>query len=261
MADIIRTTKNKLYKYIRSLQTKKSRTENHCFTVEGIKSVRDAMNAGCKIQLLALSEALYASNIFNDFKTLDICIIDDKLFGGLCDTKTPQGVLAVIEQNSYEAFSCDPHGLYVYCDNISDPGNLGTIIRTADAAGIDGVLLSPDCTDLYSPKTVRASMGSFFHTTAVPSFSHDRLLRLAENGFTIYSGALRSDSTNYKDCNYLTPTVIVVGNEANGVSADILEISKHIIIPIYGKAESLNAAIAAALMMYEATEQRRCCNG
>lgn len=261
MVDVIRTTKNKTYKFLKSLQTKKARTENGCFTVEGIKSVSDAVLSGCRIRLAVLSESLYTSGEFEVHAGLKFIVVDDNIFGGLCDTKTPQGVLAVIETEQHDGFRCDPDKLYIYCDNISDPGNLGTIIRTADAAGLGGVLLSPGCTDLYSPKTVRASMGSFFNISVIPAVSYDALVRIKEHGFSLYAGALQNDSSDYRTPDYTKPAIIIIGNEANGVSEEILEISEHIIIPIYGSAESLNAAVAGAIIMYEAAGQRRKSDG
>ena len=182
--------------------------------------------------------------------------VSDELFPGLCDTKTPQGIIAVIKMKDNTQYTIDPDKLYIYCDGISDPGNLGTIIRTADAAGFGGVLISDGSADLYSPKTVRSSMGSFFNIDIVNDFSHAKLGELREKGFSLYCGALTSDSIDYREPDYKKPSVIIVGNEANGASEEILGISTHIIIPIYGKAESLNAAVAASVMMYEAGDRR-----
>lgn len=253
MAELITTTKNKTYKYIRSLLQKKYRTENMRYTVEGIKSVRDAMAADAPVELIAVSESFDASELLWD---IPYVMVRDDIFGGLCDTKTPQGIIAVIKMRDNTQYTCDREKLYIYCDGVSDPGNLGTIIRTADAAGFGGVLLSDGCADLYSPKTVRSSMGSFFNVDTVTGFTHERLARLKERGFALYCGALSDDSIDYREPDYSKPSVFIVGNEANGASDEILGISTHIIIPIYGKAESLNAAVAASIMMYEAGERR-----
>ena len=256
MSEIIGTTKNKTYKYIKSLLHKKSRTELLRFTVEGIKSVSDALRAGADTELIAMSESFYESGAVTCPDGVCVVIVRDELFGGLCDTKTPQGVLAVIKVKKPEQYTCDPDKLYIYCDGVSDPGNLGTIIRTADAAGFDGVLMSGDCAELYSPKTVRASMGSFFNIDTVPGFTRENLAGQKEKGFALYCGALLADSRDYRMPDYTKPSILIVGNEANGASEDILKMSEHIIIPIYGKAESLNAAVAASIMMYEMRGQR-----
>lgn len=251
MSEIIATTKNKKYKYIKSLNQKKIRDREGVFTVEGKKSVDDAIASGSCVRLVAMSES-FSKNAQYSAETV---IIRDDLFDGLCDTKTPQGIIAVIEKKELD-FIYDTEKLYIYCDNVSDPGNLGTIIRTADAAGMGGVLLSPGCADAYSPKTVRSSMGSFFNIDIVTGFGYNSLFGLKEKGFQLVCGALCDDSTDYTQTDFTKPTVIIVGNEANGVSDDILKSSEHIIIPIYGKAESLNVGVAASVLMYEARRQR-----
>lgn len=258
MPDIITTSKNPTYKYIKSLQQKKARIKEQCFTVEGIKSVSDAIHSSCEPIMVAVSEKFYSSVDYNIFKNIRTIVIKNELFDGLCETKTPQGIIAVIkiqDKSDEHQFKCD--GLYVYCDSVSDPGNLGTIIRTADAAGVDGVILSDGCVDLYSPKTVRSSMGSFFNIDVIIDKNNKLLYKLKEEGFTLYSGVLSEKSKIYLQQDYTKPTVIIIGNEANGVKEEILSISEHIIIPIYGHAESLNAAVAGAIIMYEAVNQRK----
>lgn len=253
---IIGTTKNKNYKYIKSLLQKKHRMAEGRYTVEGIKSVTAAMVSGAAAELVAVSESFLHTNETEYPAGVKVIAVRDELFSGLCDTKTPQGIIAVIKMRDNEHYSCDLDKLYIYCDNISDPGNLGTIIRTADAAGFGGVLLSEGCADMYSPKTVRASMGSFFNIDVVPDFNPDALNRERERGFALYCGALLPDSVDYRSPSYIYPAILVVGNEANGVNEEILRMCEHIIIPIYGKAESLNVAIAASIMMYEMRGQR-----
>lgn len=254
MMDIINTTKNKKYKFIKSLHQKKTRISEGLFVVEGKKSVIDAIDSSYEIKTIAMSESFYNENA-DSFKTdAEIIVIGDMIFDGLCDTKTPQGVIAVLKMRDSD-FMYDKSQLYVYCDNVSDPGNLGTIIRTADAAGFKGVLLSDGCTDPYNPKCVRSSMGSFFNIDVFENFSHDKLISLRYET-SLLCGALEGDSVKYTDVDFTQPCIIIVGNEANGVSQELLDASKHIIIPILGNAESLNVSIAAAIMMYEAVRQR-----
>lgn len=256
MDEIISTTKNKTYKYIKSLQQKKIRAAERCFTVEGAKSVADAMASSYDICLIAVSEEFYNHSGFHFCENIKTVVIRTDLFAPLCDTKTPQGIIAVLKMKETGDYIPSKENLYVYCDNVSDPGNLGTIIRTADAAGFGGVMLSPGCADLYSPKTVRSSMGSFFNIDVVTDFEKQSLIKLKDEGFVLWSGALRDDSIPYTSADFTKPSVIIIGNEANGVSNEILKESEHIIIPIYGKAESLNAAVAGAIMMYEAVRCR-----
>lgn len=257
MTDIITTTKNKKFKLIKSLKQKKARVNEGLFVVEGIKSVCDAVASDFKVKYIVMGESFYKDEIPSVNADIEMLWVKDELFKTLCDTTTPQGIMAVlkIKEPSFEYINQDD--LYIYCDNIQDPGNLGTIIRTADAAGIGGVLLSDGCADLYSPKTVRSSMGSFFNIDIIPGFSYEALFDLKSKGFSLVCGALKDDSKEYTDTDFSKPTVIIVGNEANGVNDDILRECEHIIIPIYGKAESLNAGVAASIMMYEAKRQRK----
>ena len=257
MYDVISASKNQTYKFIKSLHQKKARQETGCFTVEGIKSVSDAVKSDWKIKMLAVSESFYLSGEYEFYDGFRTAVIKDDIFGRLCDTKTPQGIIAVIEMKDNTHIYPDKSKLYVYCDNISDPGNLGTIIRTADAAGFTGVMISEGCADVYSPKTVRASMGSFFNIDIVHGADLSQLIEFKEAGFSLFSGVLSDRSIVYTEKNFTKPSVIIVGNEANGVRNEILSISEHIIIPIYGHAESLNVAVAAAIMMYEAANQRQ----
>ncbi len=254
MIDIINTTKNKKYKFIKSLQQKKTRVNEGLFVVEGKKSVIDAINSSYEVTTIAMSESFYNENTDLFKVNLEIIVVGDMIFDGLCDTKTPQGIIAVLKMKDNK-FKYDNSNLYVYCDNVSDPGNLGTIIRTADAAGFRGVLLSEECTDPYSPKCVRSSMGSFFNIDIISNFSRKKLISL-KGETKLLCGALESDSTKYTDVDFTKPCIIIVGNEANGVSRELLDVCEHIIIPIIGSAESLNVSVAAAIIMYEAVRQR-----
>mgnify|MGYP004660855951 CR=1 FL=1 len=257
MTDIITTTKNKKFKLIKSLKQKKARVNEGLFVVEGIKSVCDAVASDFQVKYIVMSESFYKDEIPSVNGDIEMLWVKDELFKTLCDTTTPQGIMAVLKIKEPSCVYLDKSDLYIYCDNIQDPGNLGTIIRTADAAGIGGVLLSDGCADLYSPKTVRSSMGSFFNIDIIPGFSYEALFDLKSKGFSLVCGALKDDSKEYTDTDFAKPTVIIVGNEANGVNDDILRECEHIIIPIYGKAESLNAGVAASIMMYEAKRQRK----
>jgi len=243
---VITSTKNDTYKLVKSLLTKKGRDVSGLYTVEGIKSVSDAIKSGAEIKFLVKSESF--NNISFDG---EIVSVKDEIFDGLSDTKTPQGVLAVIEKNERKEFK--KTGRYVYLDNVRDPGNLGTIIRCADATGFS-VLLSPNSAEIYSPKVVRSSMGSFFNTEIYENVTYEEL---KESGLNIISGVLSDKTIDYKDCDYSGNIAIVIGNEANGISDEVLAFSNQFVkIPILGKAESLNAGVSAALLMYETHRQR-----
>lgn len=253
MTERISSAANPKIKLAKSLLLKKNRTKNGLYTVEGIKSVTDAYNAGADIKMIFVSEkeAFLAESFENCF------IVSEELFSSICDTKTPQGILAVIAMHK-RSFEADNKKMYICCDNVRDPGNLGTIIRTADAAGFGGVILFGECADLYSPKTVRSSMGSFFHIPVYEEVSRDDILSMKKLGFKLFCGMLSDDTINYTDADFISPFVLCVGNEANGISEEMAKMADGSVkIPIEGAAESLNVGIAAAVLMYEAVRQRK----
>lgn len=252
----ITSASNSKYKYLKTLSTKKARKKNREYTVEGIKSVRDAINSDKSISVIAVSEAFYNNEKFDYPENISLYKISDNIFGGICDTTTPQGIIAVIKMEETENFVPNTQKAYVYCDHVSDPGNLGTIIRTADAAGFGGIILSRDCADLYSPKTVRSSMGSFFNIKIICDKTAEDLEEYKKMGFCLYGGALNENTIDYKKADMTKPTIIIVGNEANGITEPVLRLCQGVKIPIIGGAESLNAAVAAAILMYELVSQR-----
>ncbi len=253
----IKSTSNSRFKYLKSLLTKKARIKNREYTVEGIKSVYDAINSQKRISAIAVSEYFYKNCKFKYPEDVDIIIIiDTPMFEQLCDTITPQGIIAVIKMDDKSNFQYKSNGEYIYCDNIQDPGNLGTIIRTAEAAGLDAVLLSSGCVDMYSPKVVRASMGSYFNIDIINDANINLLSDMKQNGFKIIGGALGKNTVDYRMADYKAPVIIAVGNEANGISDDVLNLCDCVKIPIFGKAESLNASVAAGILIYEILRNR-----
>ena len=233
MLEITSSSNNKC-KYVKSLSQKKSRQKYGEYTIEGIKSVSDALNSEREITALYVSDSFFENEKFKYPKDISLYKVQDDVFMKMCDTEKS----------------------YIYCDCINDPGNLGTIIRTADAAGFDGVLLSDGCVDLYSPKTVRSSMGSFFNMRVVTGVSYEKLSEYKNSGFQLIGGALGDNTIDYRSADMKKPTIIIVGNEANGISEDVQKMCQCVKIPILGKAESLNAGVAAAILMYELVRQR-----
>jgi len=249
----ITSTKNDKFKYFKNLKQKKFRTDE--YTVEGRKSVLEALASKRTVTALIMSESYSAD--FDIPRALPCYIIPDSLFEQLSSTDTPSGIICTIKIEKNVNFKPDLQKAYIYCDHISDPGNLGTIIRTADAAGFGGVLLSPGCVELYNPKTVRSSMGSFFHMDIIENITAENISDFKKSGFQILSGVLNDRTVEYTDVDMTKPSIIVIGNESNGVSDEIIALSSECIkIPIIGDAESLNAAIAAAIIMYELLRQR-----
>lgn len=243
----ITSASNSRYKLFKSLLQKKGRQETGLFCVEGIKSVNDALNSPYEVECLIVCEGF--SKIPDC--TSPVYVLAKPLFEKLCDTKTPQGITAVLKMKANQAFIPKAGGAYVYCDGVSDPGNAGTIVRTADAAGFNGVIFSAGSVDIYAPKTVRASMGSFFNIEIITEKTAEDLKEYIDAGFEAIGGVLSDKTVDFKDVDYKKPLIIVLGNEANGISREVLSLCRHVKIPIFGKAESLNVSVAAGILMYE----------
>ena len=253
----ITSSKNEKFKHFKALKQKKARAEFNLYTVEGIKSVMEALEYCENIDCLVVAQEFYENSDFPYPDDIDLYVISTEIFPTLSTTENSQGIIVVIRICENTDFSLDTSKPYIYCDHLQDPGNLGTIIRTADAAGFGGVLLSDECVDLYNPKTVRSSMGSFFHINKLENITVNEIKDFKERGFLIVCGVLSDNTINYTDADFTKPVIIVIGNEANGITDEILSLSDITIkIPISGNAESLNAAVAAAIIMYEVNRQR-----
>ena len=187
--------------------------------------------------------------------------VSDQVFAAMSDTKTPQGVICLIRQYHYKpedllAGKASP--LCMVLENLQDPGNLGTIIRTGEGAGITGVLASSESVDVYNPKVIRSTMGSIYR---VPVCYTDNLRGVLEDwkrkAVTLYAAHLKG-SVPYDRKEYRNPTAFLIGNESRGLTEETAALAdERIRIPMLGKVESLNAAVASAVLMYEAARQRR----
>lgn len=246
---------NKTLKLIRSLSKKKGRLDSGCYFAEGTRLVDEALKyAKDNIKFIITSKTFCEKNLLQindlDEKGLTIYTSNDKLFNEVCDTETPQGIGAVLKIPDVSSSSVDDLSFILILDRISEPGNLGTIIRTAEAAGIDAIYMIKGCTDLYSPKVVRSTMGSMFRVPCITGVEFNEIKTLKANGFTLISTSLK-DSQLMSEAKVSGKRALVIGNEAFGVSDEILEISDlKIRIPMEGNVESLNAAVAAGISMY-----------
>ncbi len=244
----ITSAQNEYIKKIVSLGTKKHREETGLFIAEGEHLVEMALASGCEIESIIMSESFLEKK--SDYFLNDVVLVPDSLFTKISDAKTPQGVMAVILMP--EKTKNDFCGKYIYCDNLQDPGNIGTIIRTADAFSLDGVILSKGCADVFSPKVIRSSQGSLFNIKVITDSDISDLIKAKDQGVMITSTTLYGESVTLKNMKISKNQIFVIGNEGSGVSEDILKISDEIAyIPMSGKAESLNAGVASAILMYE----------
>jgi len=260
----ITSTKNPLVKEIKSLHKKKGRVKNSAFIIEGIKIINEALENNYPLEKIIYTDKLFDNNdgekLLNRIKDkYELVYVSDNVFNEISDTETPQGILAVaqLKYKVADEISLNNNPFLLYLDEVQDPGNMGTIIRTADAFNVDGVIISEGCADPYNPKVVRATMGSIFRTPLFfASKGLDTLIKLKDKGIKIYSSSLEGSIPIYK-ADYSGGLVLVIGNESKGVSRDIQLMSDILIkIPMPGKAESLNAGVAASIMMYEITKHR-----
>ena len=249
--ETITSVKNPLVASLRALKTAKARRETGLFLVEGETMLNEALSSGLTPRaLLAEAETPLAAR-FPEARLVTRGVLE-----AVCDTKTPQGMCAAFELPPPRTPSDAPRTL-VALDGVQDPGNVGTIWRTADAAGLGGLLLGANCADPYSPKVQRAAMGSGFRLPAIPADPLcEALAFLRARGWTVVASAL--DGADF----YQRPEVgerfvLVIGSEAHGISDAVRAQADALVkLPMRGRAESLNAAVAAGIMMYEMMRER-----
>ncbi len=245
---MITSKSNQKLKKIRALMdSPKERRQNSLFVVEGSHLVEEVP--------AELMEEVYVSASFakNGVECIpcDVSyeVVSDEAFKSLSDTVNPQGILAVVRMPSSGMEKVLGADLYVLLDDIRDPGNLGTIVRTAEAAGAR-VILSPKCVDIYNPKVVRSTMGTIFRVPFAFCNMTDAVNMLREEGVTVCAAVL-DGSVPYTELDADGAVAFIIGNEANGVSAEAAECAdKRVRIPMKGMVESLNAAVSAAILMY-----------
>ncbi len=257
--DIIKSKDNKNIKYItKLLSSTKFRKQEGRFVTEGVRLCQEALKNNASIDMLVYSVSAGDKyiDIIRDLslKADTTLCVDDRIFCALSDTKTPQGVLCVIKTLDKQSYfdKIIENGIIVALDNIQDPSNLGTILRSADALGIDGVVLSHDCCDVFSPKVVRGSMGAVFRIPfmIVDSLS-EYIEHFNENGCS-YACVLDKTAVTVSDVDFDKPVLSVIGNEGNGLSQKVIDACKSkLYIPMKNNAESLNAAVAASIIMWE----------
>ena len=248
MTEHITSLKNPKVATWKSLKDRKGRRETGCFLVEGRKMVEEALASAFPVEAVLVDDA--RSTEFRLPEGIPVYTMPGHVLAAVCDTKTPQGIAAIVRMAEVEL-----HGpRLVAMDGVQDPGNVGTIIRTADAAGFDGVILSAQCADVFSPKVLRATMGSVFRmgirvTDDLPGV----LSQMVKEGASVLSSQLDGEPF-YQRSPLNERFVLVIGSEGNGVTDEVKAIATHKVkLPMRGGAESLNAAVAAGIMMYELT--------
>lgn len=260
---MITSTSSAQVKHVLLLQKKaKARRESQEFVVEGVKMVSEAPKD--RVVKVYISETYDKNN--DAFKTGlglstdKIEIVSDSVFMHMSDTQTPQGVMAIVKMRIYNIEeTLSDKALIIGIENLQDPGNLGTIVRMGEGAGITGVIMSANTVDIYNPKTIRSTMGSIYRVPFlyVEDFAKT-MVDMQSKGVSVYAAHL-DGAKEYTEPDYKGKTAFLIGNEGNGLTESAVNAASELIkIPMEGQVESLNAAIACTVLTYEAMRQRRC---
>ena len=258
---VISSKENEWIKHIKKLKDKKERDISGEYLIEGVKLIKEAIQEKAKIkQIIVCDECERTETISQDLMyeiaKYDCIYVTKKIFEYITEVKTPQGILAIIEKESNEQNIDYNQEIIVALDGIQDPGNLGTILRTVDSVGLTQILLSKDTADCYNPKVVRSTMGAIFRVKVIECEDLEKTLKeIKKHKFSIVITSLQTENSIY-DVEY-KKDVIVIGNEANGVSENIQKLAdKKVKIPMLGKTESLNASVATGIILYEYARQK-----
>lgn len=244
---------------------RKARDEEGVYLVEGIRMYREAPRD--QIKEVYVSDQFYhryGEELGLSGWGAQMEILSDHVFSHVSDTKTPQGILLVMKQRSckleemIDSERLKGQPLLMILDNLQDPGNLGTILRAGEAAGVTGVIMSRDCVDIYNPKVIRSTMGSVYRMPFIYVDDLPKTLEvLQKSGIHSYAAHLKGKNS-YEQENYTKGTAFLIGNEGNGLRDEVAEAAEcYIKIPMCGEVESLNAAVASSVLMFEAARQRR----
>jgi len=258
---IITSTKNDQIKYLKLLQGKsRFRMKEHCFVVEGLREMEIALSNGIEVVKLYTNPSIYDNSlaIKNEVEVVEL---SDQVYQHIAYRSGTEGIMGICKTPSHglkdlEVKSNNP--LILVLESPEKPGNIGAILRTADAAGIDAVIIAEPITDLYNPNTIRSSLGAIFSTKIAKGTNNEVYAFLDSKGITGYAATLQN-SNNYLLENYRSPTGFIMGSEAKGLSEfwRIQPNIKAVNIPMDGQLDSLNLSVSTAVLTYEAVRQRQ----
>lgn len=265
--DVISSSSNAQIKHVNALLKKrKEREQSGTFVAEGIRLFSE-IPVERLAQVFVMESLLKKPDIAKllrmdeiDYDQIPLRVVKDSVFNAMCDTQSPQGVLAIVRRRDWnleEILSLSENPLFIMAENLQDPGNLGTVLRTGEGAGVTALIMSKGTVDIYSPKVTRSTMGSLFR---VPFLYVEDMAEtisiLAKRNIMVYAAHLEG-SVPYDEPDYTTGCGLLIGNEGNGLTEGTASAcKKRIRIPMEGQLESLNAAISAGILMYEAKRQR-----
>jgi RNA methyltransferase, TrmH family len=244
----IQSVKNPQVKQWKKLLTKKERDKTGTFLIEGFHLVEEALKNQEQIIEIIVSEKIELPPRL-DFGSNSITTVTDEISKELSDTETPQGIYAVCRETVDQTYVKKAKSLLLI-DAVQDPGNLGTMIRTADAAGIDAVIVGHGSVDIFNSKVLRSAQGSHFHLPIVCGNLEEWIETLKKRNIPVYGTALENAKT-YTEIAQQEEFALIVGNEGSGMNKDLLaKTTSNLYIPIYGRSESLNVAVAAGILLY-----------
>lgn len=252
---------NEFVKHIKKLRDKKYRDINNEYVIEGIKLIEEAIQEKAPIKQIILcddcekNEAI-PKDLMYEIAKQECIYVSEKVFKYLSEVQTPQGILAIIEKRGKDLEIDYTQDIIVALDDVQDPGNLGTILRTVDSLGLTQILVSKGTADSYNPKVVRSTMGAIFRIKIIECEDLKQTLKeIKKHKFKIVASSLQTENRIY-DIHY-NKKIIVIGNEANGVKEEIQNLAdEKIKIPMIGKTESLNASVATGIILYEYVRQK-----
>lgn len=242
----IESPKNERMKQLKKLHTKKGRDQSRLFLIEGVHLIEEALKYDGVVKEIYVEENFVLPTSFH-IQNVAVTYVTKRVMTELSQTETPQGVVAVCRKLTHDVNFVQ--GTYLLIDRVQDPGNVGTMIRTADAAGLTAVILSEGTVDMYNDKVIRASQGSIFHIPVVKANLLEWVEKYKEN-IPIFGTSL-TNAKSYEKVEKQNDFALIVGNEGEGVSRELLSKTReNIFIPMYGKAESLNVAVATGILLY-----------
>ena len=268
--EIITSRNNQFVKWVASLSEKKNRKTSGYFLAEGVKLTKEAFEAGLPVDYCIVSEgrknAILNSlgDVYNreKYENCKFVTVSESVFEKISTEKAPQGVISVIKHLDFfrdmdiiykEEFFLEPEEKAIFLFSVRDPSNLGAVIRSSVAFGIDHVILSEDCADIYSPKTVRSAMGSLFRVKVTTVKNSKEFIKAAqENSRRVYAAELTDTAISLSDIKLRSNDIVIIGNEGHGIDTEVSSLCDgSVYIPISKKTESLNASVAAAIFMWE----------
>lgn len=259
--NVISSKDNEIVKLVKKLKEKKYRDIENAYVIEGVKLLKEAIKEKIPIKQIIIcddcekSEAI-SKELMYEIAKYECTYVTNKIFKYLSEVQAPQGILAIIEKNNKEGNVNYSEDIIVALDDVQDPGNLGTILRTVDSVGIKQILISKGTVDAYNPKVVRSTMGAIFRVKIIECEDLEKSIKEARKHHYKVVITTPQAEKNIYDINY-KKKIIAIGNEANGVSNKIQSISdEKVKIPMLGKTESLNVSVATGIVLYEYVRQQ-----